>query len=184
MNTNMKIFGVLGGIVVFILLLVFLMNMSYTNGQITRRNLTTAQQDVCRAHFDKMWKTIQQTAQLPDAAKDGFREMYTPLIEGRYNTERGGALMSWIQEQNPNFDWALYENVQIVIKSERESYFQEQRKLIDFQRNHKNYIQMVPNRWFLDENDTIPIVIITSQVTEDTYKTGQENNINVFEKGK
>jgi hypothetical protein len=25
-------------------------------------------------------------------------------MEGRYGNDRGGALMSWVQESNPNFD--------------------------------------------------------------------------------
>jgi hypothetical protein len=156
------------------------MSWSYTNQHIELKNGVTAQQTVCAAHFDKMWKVLQQMAQVPDAAKDAFKEMYQPLIEGRYKDSN--LLMKWIQEQNPDFDFKLFENVQRAIESERASFFDDQKILIDKQMADKNLVQKVPGRWFIDPADTAAITIITSAKTEDAYRTGQENDIGLFPK--
>ena len=156
----------------------FLMSISYNNQNVQLKNGVQAQQTVCAAHFDKMWKVLQQTAQVPDAAKEAFKDMYKPLIEGRYNDSN--LLMKWIQEQNPAFDFSLYANVQKAIESERASYFDSQKLLIDKQMAQKNLVQTVPGSWFLDKGDTVAIVIITSAKTEEAYRTGQENDIDLF----
>ena len=89
-------------------LVIGMMYFTITNTEIKMRETTIAQQEVGKANFDKMFKVISQTAQVPQKfmkdAKDAFKEIYQPLMESRYSGERGVALMSWVQENNPNFD--------------------------------------------------------------------------------
>jgi len=158
----------------------FLMSWSYQNQETELRNLANQKQEVCAAHFDKMWKTIQQVAQVPDAAKQAFREMYEPLISGRYSADSGGVFMKWIQEQNPAFDWTLYGRVQTTVIAERESFFKDQEALLDVKREHTNLIQKRPGRWFLDPSDTLKVTIITSEKTKEAYETGEENDVDLF----
>ena len=168
--------------------------MSYTsavNGEVTLRQKTIAQQEVCKANYDKMFKTIAQVAQIPgefmDKAKGAFKEIYQPLIEGRY-AKGDGTLMKWITESNPKFDLdqfgQLYAKLEVAIESNREEYFGEQRKLIDFKREHDTYINMWWNKHvWLDSNiQEIPITIITSAKTKEAYATGEENDISLFKK--
>jgi len=166
---------------------------SYTganNKEIKLRKNVEAQQDVCKANFDKMFKTIAKMAKVPtkfmEDAKEAFKEIYPDLIAGRYENARGGALMSWVHEHNPQFDMKatgkLYENLQIAIEANQQEFFYEQKKLIDYQREHSTFINMWwnANMWNLDTRGDAEIVTITSDKTEDVYKTGKDNDIEVF----
>lgn len=177
-------FAVIGIVVLLVLAggTYFLLNVSYSNGEIRQRNLVDAQQETCKAFFDKMWKILSQKAQVSEQYKDAFREIYPALVAGRYSGERGGALMSWVQESNPNFDVSLYKDLSAAIEAERTAYFYEQKKLISVNNEHKNMIQTFPGSWFLAGRELVEIVIITSEQTQAAYSTGQENNINLFNK--
>ena len=86
-----------------------MMYFSYSNGEITLREGVDAQQEVCKLHFDKMWKIIKQQAQVTDQYKESFQDIYTGLIAGRYDND-DGMFMKWIQESNPDFSPELYKN--------------------------------------------------------------------------
>lgn len=161
-----------------------MMSIHYHNAQIESKNLVLQKQTACEAHFDMMWKSIQQVASVPEAAKESFKAMYEPLITGRYAVDSSGPVMKWIKEENPTFDWSLYKNVQSTIEAQRISFFKDQEMLLDVNREYKNLIQTVPGSWFLDPTDTILVVIITSDKTEDAYKTGKENDIDIYGKKK
>lgn len=190
MSTKTKVAIIAGISVLFFVAIYFGMMINYTNNEITMRKQTTAQQDVCRANYDKMFKTIVQVAQVPEhfieKSKEAFKEIYPSLMEGRYGNDRGGALMSWVQESNPNFDMAavgkLYENVQVAVEANREEYFVEQKKLIDLQREHATYIEKFPARFFLGDKEEVKITIITSTITEKVYDTGKDDDIELFQK--
>lgn len=177
MNKNIIItLSVIGSLLV----LYFLMSITYTNKEIELRNQVMSQQEVIKLNFDKMFKVISQVAQVPEQAKKTFKEIYTPLIEGRYNNDRGGALMSWITENNPTFDFKLYERVQVVIEANREEFFIEQKKLVDYNREHAILLNKFPSRLFLYDVKEIEIITVTSDKTAKAFQTGQENDINIF----
>lgn len=178
------------GVVLFFSIIGVVMYFSYNNTEIVKREQTTAQEDVCKANFDKMYKVINQVAQTAGqfamVSKDAFKEIYPSLMEGRYGNERGGALLSMVTESNPNYDMKavgeLYKNLQNVIEANREEYFVEQKKLIDLQREHSIYIKRTPARWFISNDKEIEITIITSEKTKEVYRTAEENDINLFDK--
>lgn len=165
------------------------MYVSYSNSEISKRNQIEAQQEVCKANFDKMFKVIAQTAQVSERfmqeARESFKEIYIPLMEGRYSNDRGGALMSWVTESNPQFDLNatgdLYKQLQRVIEANRQEYFLEQKMLIDMHRDHKTYISQVPASFFIGKRGPAEIQIITSTETENVYRLERDDNINLFE---
>lgn len=181
MKTKFAVIGI-GVLIVLASVFYFLLNVSYSNGEIRQRNLVNAQQETCKAFFDKMWKVLQQKAQVSEQYKSAFAEIYPALMAGRYSNERGGALMSWITESNPNFEVALYQDLSAAIEAERTSYFHEQKKLISVNNEHKNMLQTFPGSWFLAGRQLIEIVIITSEQAQSAYSTGQENKIDLFAK--
>jgi hypothetical protein len=163
-------------------LIIFSMSISYSNTEIDLRTTTVAQQDKCKAYFDKMWKILQQKAGVADQYKEAFKEIYPKMIEGRYS-KGDGSLMKWITESNPQFDVSLYKELMQSIEIERTGYFNEQSRLIDMQREHAALLQKAPSRWFL--NDTlkpVAIIIVTSKNTKDAYVTGEENEVDLFKK--
>lgn len=180
MSTKKIVALVFSAIAGMMLIIVFFMNMSVENTEIELRERTTAQNKKCEAYFDKMWKVLKQEAKVTDQYKDAFMEIYPKLIEGRYS-QGDGALMKWVQESNPKFEVSMYKKLMRAIEVERTGFFNEQSALIDMQREHKVYIQKAPNRWFL--NDTlkpVDIKVITSSKTDEVYRTGKEDDIELY----
>jgi len=170
----------LGILVAITALIIFSMSISYSNKEIDLRTTTIAQQDKCKAYFDKMWKILKEKAGVADQYKEAFKEIYPKMIEGRYS-QGDGSLMKWITESNPSFDVSLYKDVMQSIEIERTGYFNEQTRLIDMQREHSALLKKAPSRWFL--NDTlkpVAITIVTSKNTKDAYTTGEENDVDLF----
>jgi hypothetical protein len=146
------------------------------------RNKVVAQEQVRAGYFDKMWKIINQKAQVADQYKDAFREIYPSLIEGRYGNEQGGMLMKWITEHNPQFDVSLYKDLMHSIEAERTGFFLEQKKLTDLAREHQDVRTTFPSKIFVGHRSAIVVTIITSDVTDKVISSGKENDIELFKK--
>ena len=187
-----KSYVIVSSVVIIAILAIvwFSMKISITNQNVECTNLVVGQQKVCKANFDNMFKVIAQVAEVSeqnmDKSKEAFKAIYTDLIKGRYEGEKGNALMKWVTESNPQFDLKstskLYERLASAIEEKRAEFFVEQEKLIDYQRQHKNLIMKFPGNIWLDLKDTVAIKIITSEKTENVYKTGKEDDISVFKK--
>jgi hypothetical protein len=175
--------SVIGAFVVLILI-VLVAFFTISNNEIKLRNEVEAQKKNVEAVFDNTWKIIQQQAGVSDQYKDAFKDIYMGIMEERYDNARGGAVFSWITEQNPNFDTKLYANLQTAIEAQRTNFTREQKKLIDLQREHTTYLQVFPNSIFIGGRSKIKVTVITSAKTEEVYKTSQENDIELFKKSK
>lgn len=163
-------------------LVIFFMNMAVTNTEIELRTQVVAENKKCEAYFDKMWKILKQKANVTDEYKNAFKDIYPQLIEGRY-AKGDGSLMKWIQESNPEFKTSMYEDLMKSIEIERTGFFNEQSILIDKQQVHEAYIKKAPNRYFLgSEIKPVEIKIVTSSTTKEAYRTGEENNTDLFDK--
>jgi hypothetical protein len=166
---------IIGSLIVFGLIC-FMWAVGVSNSEIKVRNTGEAQKKVCEAYFDKMWKIINQDAQVADKYKEAFKEIYVPLIAGRYS-KGDGTLMKWITEHNPQFDAKLYDKLMNAIEGQRDGFFIEQEKLVDIDRQHKNLRQTFPNKLIIGDRPSLVFKIITSTKTEETYKTGKEDDI-------
>ena len=182
MTTKLKSLIVGGLILGFLGLSIFSMWVSANNKEISLKNHIEAQQKVCESYYDKLWKVLQQKAQVADQYKTAFKEIYPALIEGRYGNEKGGTLMKWIQESNPTFDVSLYKDLMSSIEAERAGFFMEQKKLIDLDREHKVLRQSFPASMFIGSRPDVKITIVTSEKTAEVYKTGKENDVDLFKK--
>lgn len=172
------------GVVILLVIMTAIWAVSLSNNEIKLRNRGIKQQEVCSAYFDKMWKVLQQKAGVTDQYRDGFKEIYTAMIEGRYSDEGKGqeTFMKWIQESNPTFDVSLYKDLMASIEGERNGFFIEQEKLIDIDRQHKDMRMIWPNSLIIGDKPDLEIIVIKSIKTEQVYTTGQENDIDLFKK--
>lgn len=182
MSNTIKTLIVGGLIFGFLGFTIFSMWMSANNREISLRTQIEAQEKVCQTFYDKLWKILQQKAQVADQYKTAFKEIYPALIEGRYGNEQGGTLMKWIQESNPSFDVSLYKDLMASIESERTGFFMEQKKMIDLDREHRVLRQTFPNSLFIGTRPDVKFIIVTSGKTQETYRTGQENDVDLFKK--
>ncbi len=181
---NMK--KIIIGVSVCLLLLItvitwFSMSVGATNGEIELRTQVEAQQKKCETYFDKMWKILKEKAGVTDQYKKAFQDIYPALIAGRYSGQSDGSLMKWVTESNPTFDASMYKDLMQSIEIERTGFNNEQERLIDLNREHSALLQKIPSKWFLGGIKKIEIKLITSSRTEEAFKTGKEDNIDLFE---
>ncbi len=162
----------------------FIMWYTASNKEARLREVVLAEQTVCKNHFDKMWKIIQDEADVASEYKDAFIKVFPQIMEERYGNKGSGALLNFVKESNPNFDISLYANLQKDIKSERTEFAMHQDKLIDVNREHRTLLRTMPSSWFLSESDTIHITIVTSARTNEAFTTGEDNNSDLFNRRK
>lgn len=175
------------GIVAIITVFVFViggMYISSVNTEVSLRNEAAAQQDVCKLVHDTVWKVLTQKAQVAETAASKYSEIFPALMEGRYGNARGGALLSFVQEQNPNFDIKLYEDLSRAIESQRERYLVAQKRLRDIKREHDDLRMKIPSSFFVGSKPELKIQLVTSTATESTYATGVDDNADLFGKKK
>lgn len=145
--------------------------ISVSNTEIRLRNLVKAQQEVCEANFDKMWKVIKQITHVSDTYLEAFKEIYPKLISGRYQ----GKDIAFIVEQNPPIDTSVLRQLATAIEINREQFFSHQRLLVARHNEHKTFIQSFPACVLLPNAQEIKITVIKSDHTASVYATGKEN---------
>ena len=167
--------------VAFLAIIVTSMWVNASNSEIDLKNQGLAQEQVCKNNYDAMFKEIAQIAEVSDQYKETFKEIYPALIEGRYKND-GNTLMKWIQESNPNFDTKLYSKLIDVIESKRDGFKHEQDKLADIAREHNNILEKWPSSMFVGNRPKLAITFVSSAKTKEVYRTGEENDIDLFKK--
>lgn len=176
----MKALVGIGSVVVLALVVVF-MYISANNAEVGLRNRGKAKQKANTTTFDNCWKTVQQLAQVADKHKDAFKEVFVGLNEARHY-DKGGQLFKFITESNPAFDSALYQKVANAIEAHRAEFTRDQKELIDIKREHDDLLAKIPSSWFVGSRAPLEIVIVTSSKTEDTFRSGKEDDVDVFKR--
>jgi hypothetical protein len=109
------------------------------------------------------------------------------MMDARYASDSASGketLMKWITESNPTFDVSLYKTLMNTIEGSRNEFTMEQKKLIDIDRELKSMKVTFPNSIVLGGKADLEIKLVTSAKTAEAYKTGQENDIDLFSKDK
>ena len=166
-------------IAAFILLVVGLY-FYYNNLEVRLRNEAEAQRSKIEGVYDKMWKVIQQKAEVASEYKKAFEEIYPRLIEGRYSGEGNNGLMKWIQEHNPEFDTSLYRDLMQSIEALRTEFQKAQERMLDIIREHKNLLQVIPAKWFLAGRQPIEYTLVSSTKSKEVMETGLDEDVKVF----
>jgi hypothetical protein len=183
MSKNVPIF-IFAGVVAVVLLVVFLMSMTYTNQEVGLRNQAVAQGKANEIIYDEVWKILQQKAGILEKFAEDFKNIYATIMEDRYQGEKNGPgpTFKWIQEHNPNFTPEMYKDLSVAIEAYRGKFSRVQQKLVDIKREHDNLCQMIPSKWLVGKVPELEIVIVTSTKTSATFATGKEDDINLFQK--
>ena len=155
---------------------------SYNNKEITLRTQAEAQRGKIEGMHDKMWKVIQQKAQVSSEYKNAFSEIYPAIMEGRYSGENDGSLMKWVTEQNPNFDTSLYKDLMQSIEVLRTEFQKNQERILDIIREHSTLCNTYPGKWFINNSSTIEYIIVSSTKSKIVMDTGIDDDINIFKK--
>jgi hypothetical protein len=155
--------------------------VSTSNAEIGLREQISAQQANIELVYDKMWKTLQQKAQIADQYKGAFKEIYPDLIAGRYS-QGDGSLMKWVQEHNPTFDTALYVSLSQAVEGLRSEFHREQKMLLDLGREHNTMLKTFPGSLILAGRESVKLQTISSAKSKEAMDTGEENDTDLFGK--
>lgn len=156
--------------------------VSYHNKEVDLRAQIEAQQKKCEIVFDQVWKIISQQAQITEEHKEAFRQIYVEIMDARNQNSRG-ELMSWVQEQNPQFDPKLFDRLMNTVEEQRLVFTREQTALISMAQQHKAMLQRFPGNIILANRQEVPIQLVTSSRTKSSYATGADDDVELFKKG-
>lgn len=157
---------------------------SYNNKEVKLRTEAEAQRGKIEGVHDKMWKVLQQKAQVSNEYRDAFTEIYPAIMEGRYSGEGDGSLMKWVTEQNPNFDTSLYKDLSQSIEILRTEFQKNQERMLDIIREHTVLCTTYPAKWFVSNTTTIEYTIVSSTKSKVVMDTGLDDDIDLFKKDK
>lgn len=175
-----KIIGIVVAIVIAVFGLTTLtMYFTYNNKDAKLRAQAEAQRGKIESVHDKMWKVLQQKAQVSNEYKDAFSEIYPALIEGRYS-QGDGSLMKWITEANPNFDTSLYKDLMQSIEIQRTEFQKVQERMLDIIREHNVLLTTVPSKWFISNTEPIEYTVISSTRSKTVMETGLDDDVSLF----
>ena len=175
-----KIIGISIAVIVLIGTVTVLgMYFSYNNQDARLRAQAEAQRGKIEGVHDKMWKVLQQKAQVSNEYKDAFSEIYPALIEGRYS-QGDGSLMKWITEANPTFDTSLYKDLMLSIELLRTEFQKAQERTLDLIREHNVLLTTMPSKWFVSNTERIEYTVISSTRSKTVMATGLDDDISLF----
>lgn len=148
------------------------------NQEVQLRNQIEAKQTENRSNFDNMWKKIKQATNVSDKYKDGLQEVMLAYTTGRQD-KSDKMLMKWGAEAVPNFDSSLYKQLMNIVVSSRDDFTMNQKELIDLNRTHDTLLSTFPNNMFFSMLGIkkINIQVVTSTKTEETFKTGLDDDV-------
>lgn len=165
--------------VLFLIGVTVVLFFSYNNQYNRLKNKYDAQLAVDRAVYDEVWKTIQQQAGVSEKYSEDFRKSYQSIMSAR---NYGGEMMKWITESNPTFSPDLYSKLMNTIESQRTKFTNNQKMLISVHKEIKDLVTLIPGSWFLMNKEVPELKIVTSTRTEETFSTGTDDNIELFQK--
>ncbi len=158
--------------------------ISTLNTEADLRTSLQAKQKDNKNEMDGMWKTISQVAQVTDAQKNALIEIFNGYAGARTGANKGGSLANWIHESVPNVDTSTFNNLQNIITAKRDGFVMRQKELLDISREHNRLLARFPSGIICSifGRNALEIVIVTSTRTEESFKTGQDNDVDVFKK--
>lgn len=188
----MKIFGIvvgtIAGLALVVSLFFFVWYMSVNNTDARLRADAAAEQQNCKIIYDEMWKVIKEQAQVPDAYKDDFKNVWKEIVNGSPSQTKL-LVSAYVTRFNPQFTPQLYSKLMTTIEHERKVFTQAERKIIDIKRQHDVFRTKMPvnsslGRMLFGTFPEIEIQLVTSDKTEDAFKIGKDDKLDIFERKK
>jgi len=179
-KTFLIVGGIFAGGFALLALVLGLWLIGTYNDAATLRNQYESKVAANSAEFDNMWKKIQQTAQVPEAQKNAFREIFEGYANAR-TSEGQGRVMTWIKEAAPTVDLRLYGQLMNIITGSRDGWTRNQRELVSISEQYNQRLSVFPGNFILPMMGFQKIVpkVITSTRTEAAFATGKDDDVNL-----
>lgn len=176
---NLVIFGIVLAVILVPVLILGVMYMTYSNGEIRLRNQYTAQVSANESSFDKLWKTIKQQSGVANTERETFKNAYVEIMNAQKGIAGEGSLASFFTQAGINLSPDLFKQLMITIESQRESFDRDQKKLVEIKRMHDNALTTIPSSWFVGGRPELELKLITSDRTEEVFSEGKDNDISL-----
>lgn len=204
MTNTQKILLAAGVSLALVGIVVFFSMTGWYSDAVKLENTTKAQYRSNQNSYDAFWKTVKETAQVPDKYKEDFKQLLVAETSAKFGPEGSKAAFQWFQDRQINFDASQYRKIQDVIESGRQDFKRSQDELLDKQRKVQDMTQgywgsmlashydfprtlsgeLAPPR-DLDGDSKLTVLdypIVTSAKTQEAFRTGQDEALNVFGK--
>jgi len=171
------------GIIVLTVLVLGASVISTFNREVSLRTTIENKMTDTKSEFDNLWKKISQVAQVTDAQKNAIKDILIGYADARSQGRDGNAtFINALREAVPNLDLSAFNNLQNIIVGSRDAFTMRQKELIDLKREHDKLLRSFPSNIVLGMfgRKEINITIITSSRTEETFKTGKDDDVDVF----
>lgn len=144
----------------------------------------SAQVEANKSTHDKMWKILQQKAGISAQYAEDFKSNFAAIMSNRYGNpdSRAPSMMLWIQEKNPEFSIDLYKDLSRSVEALRTEFDMVQKKMIDIKRVHDNLRLKFPSSLAMFGKNELQLKLVTSGRTEKAFETGQDNDVDLFQK--
>ncbi|MEO2202353.1 hypothetical protein ABGV42_01200 [Paenibacillus pabuli] len=180
---NLKFVGIgcLGLIVIAIIIAVvsFMVIWGQRNTAVGLDEQIKAQYVSNQSNYDNMWKKFKEIAQVTDMQADDFKEVYSGIIEGRYQDTQ--LLFKSVQESNPSLGTEVYTKLQNEISAGRTTFDRNQSKITDQIREYNTYIRrhVIMNFLFNFTQLDASKYIVTSERTQGAFDSGKDDEVNL-----
>ena len=175
-----KLMYIIGGSVCALVfgIIVTVTVISTSNEEIRLRNTITQKQVDNTSEFDNMWKKISQVGQVAKADRESLMKLFNSYAQSRSSGSEN-QLMTWVHEAVPNVDSSTYKNLMNVITGSRDSWTMRQKEILQLKVLHDNLRMQWPGSWIVGDRPEIIVVIVTSDKTDDAFKSGKDNDTNL-----
>jgi hypothetical protein len=185
MNTTMKI--MLGGAVLCVLFLMTTCGvvLSFNNGAVEQEAGIKAQYLANQAVYDKVWKSVAQTANVATAHSDKFKSIIVEAIEGRYAKDDGLLFKSITEANGSALPVELYAKVQQIIESGQSEFTANQTSLLARKQTYETFLGRFPNNVMASvlgypRIDLDKYGIVTSNRTDEAFATKKDEPLLPF----
>jgi hypothetical protein len=146
------------------------------------RNQFKAQQKTNEASFDKMWKVVQQQSGVATTERETFKKAYSEIMSSTKGVVGEGKLASFFTQAKIDINSDLFAKLMNSIESQRESFHQDQKTLLQIKKQHDDVLQTFPGSLILAGRPELEVVVITSEKTEEVFSKGKEDDVDLFPK--
>lgn len=183
MNKTILSLIVVAGLGLLTSIILFTYGVGQYNSANTLKNTYEMKVKDNSSEFDNTWKTISQAAQIPEAKKNAFKEIYTDYAAAR-TSDGQGKVMAWIKESNPTIDLSTYDKLMNIIVGTRQSWTFRQKELVGIAEAYNLKLSVFPSNVILGMLgfQKIDPKVITSARTDEAFRTGQDNEVELFKK--